>query len=81
MHSEDSDPTGRVHAQADPSLRWVHMSFCGFCRVAGHFFFFFFFFFVVVVVLQYSWINFELSVSVDVTFYGATIGMDQATQA
>ena len=52
---EDSDPTGRIHAQADTSLRRVHMP----C----------------------FWINFELSITVDATFYGVTIGMDRTTQA
>ena len=32
-------------------------------------------------VLQYFLINFELSISVDATFYGVTVGMDQTTQA
>ena len=49
--------------QADQSLRWVHMSFCVFCRVAAHLF-----------VLQYFWISFELSISVEGTFYGITVG-------
>ena len=33
--SEDSDQTGQMDAQADRSLRCVHMSFCWFCGVAA----------------------------------------------
>ena len=29
--------TDRNHFQADPSLRWAHMSFCWFCRALAHF--------------------------------------------
>ena len=67
-------------AWADPCPGWSESSLgahailwvlsCG-----GSFFFFFFF------VLRYFWINFELSISVDATFYGVTISMDQTTQA
>ena len=31
-HTAKTDQTGRIHTQADLSLRWAHRSFCWFCH-------------------------------------------------
>ena len=36
VHNEESDQTGWMAAQADPSLRWAHSQFVGFCHEAAH---------------------------------------------
>ena len=37
LHADSEDWSDWADAQADPSLRWVHMPFCWFCQAAAQF--------------------------------------------